>query len=154
MIDLPEKYVLKQSLIILKKVFKEWVRVERRQSGLFKNPNGHTVRIGKTSESDIGGWILKGPYIAKPIAIEVKRSDFRPNKVYGADKKRFLNQCEYLRSITDQGGVAFWVNDPGMIYSILAPVLIYGAKVDLDLNNTVFVTHTRTIKVNRPSSRN
>lgn len=136
-----EKEVLKNSLVVLRKVFKSWVRIERRQSGLFKNYNGAWVRVGKNHESDIGGWILRGPYIAKPIAIEVKRGNFRPGRIYGDDKKRFLGQCEYLRGVTAQGGIGFWLNDPGMIYSVLTPALFRGALVHLDPNNAVVVTY-------------
>ena len=142
MANLSEKEVLRVSLVVLRKVFKEWANVERRQSGLFKNPDGHTVRIGKKYESDIGGWILKGPYIAKPISIEVKRSNFRPNRIYKADKVRFLNQCNYLQEINSQGGVGFWINHPSHLYKILPPVLMHGARVTLDNNLYVILTGT------------
>jgi hypothetical protein len=137
--NLLERDVLKRSLSILNRVYGEWVRVERRQVVRFRNPGGQIYRFGKTGQSDIGGWVLKGPYIAKPIAIETKRSSFRPTHLSRKDKIHFQEQCDYLRKINNDGGIGFWINDPGLIYQILTPVLINGSKIDLDVYNHVLI---------------
>jgi hypothetical protein len=126
-----ERDVLKRTLKILHTVFKEWVRVERRQSGVFKNRDGHMVTIGKVGEPDIGGWVLQGPYIAKPIVIEVKSSEFRPGRLSRADGERFEKQYRYMQGVNHEGGVGFWINDPGQLYDILMPALKRGSRVSL-----------------------
>jgi hypothetical protein len=138
-----ERYVLRQSLAILNRVFREWVNVERRQSGLFKNRNGHMVTVGKKSEPDIGGWITKGPYIAQKIVIETKNTSFHPGRVYGKDRERFINQCNFISRVNEDGGVGFWINNPNNLYMILLPVLMHGAKVSLDEKYNVVVTRIK-----------
>ena len=145
--SLPEREVLKRSMKILESIFKEWVNPERRNVSMHQNPRGQWIRQGKKSESDIGGWICKGVYIGKALAIEVKRGEFRPSRVYGPDQARFKRQCDYLREINRKGGVGFWVNDPRMIVHVLIPVLMHGARVNLDKNNCVTVTRMSTVKV-------
>lgn len=143
---IPERQVLKLSLKILKTVFASWVKVERRQVLKFTNDKGQPFTVGKRGESDIGGWITKGPYIAKSLYIEVKRSDFRPTHLAKADKKRFDNQCQFMQGILDDGGVAFWVNNPKHLYMVLMPVLMEGAKVSFDAHHNVVVTSTSTVR--------
>lgn len=134
-----EREVLKSTLTVLKKVFHDWVQVERRQSAQFRNPSGQVVTFGRRNEPDIGGWVLRGEYIAKPLVIEVKRSDFSPSKIYGADKKRFQGQCDYIRDVISQGGIGFWLNNASTLYTVLMPVLMNGARVSLDERNHVII---------------
>jgi hypothetical protein len=141
--DLSEREVLKQVLKALRVVYKHWLQVERRQVLHFKNQAGQRFRVGKAHEADIGGWVLQGHYIAKPVAIEVKKCNFNPLHIYGPEKARFLKQCDYLRQINNQGGIGFWLNQPSLVHQVLAPVLFRGAHVQLNQYNQVVINEQK-----------
>lgn len=114
----PEAEVLKSVLRMLKA---HGIDAARQNTGGFLNPAGRYVACGRRGNSDISGMIPAGwgPASGRKIDIEVKRSDFDPEKLRGKKREHFDRQLARLKLTNANGGYGVWVTDAGQVLAVL-----------------------------------
>lgn len=80
-------------------------------SGKIKGRGGHWMTVGFPGLSDILGQLRDG----RLLAIEVKKPGEKPTN----------DQLEFIRTVNDNNGVAFWTDSPDDVAEFLAGAIIH-----------------------------
>lgn len=102
------------------------LEVHRNNVGAMRNQAGRIVHFGRASDPDLRGLIAIGLHRGRAVAIEVKRPGCRPTD----------RQVARLRDINAAGGIAFWVDDPGVCATVLDRVVNGGCWVEVHLDGS------------------
>lgn len=118
---MPESAVLSGALAYLGLI---GVKADRHNVGCATNPNGQRIRFGKKGDPDIMGRLPGG----RVLGIECKREGFDPSKLRGDKLAHFERQLAAMKAINDDGGVAFWIDDPAILHQVM-PIILAGGSV-------------------------